>query len=56
MWLYRYRSIEQEFVESEGKDKWDGAELVWDRKTEGRFPEMKELVSRKRRDHTRMRV
>lgn len=30
---------------SKGKERWRGWELVWDRKIEGRFPEMKELVS-----------
>lgn len=48
VWLYLNRSIEQEFLDtaqSNGKkDLWDGAELVWDRKIEGGFPEMKELV------------
>lgn len=46
--MYRARTIEEEFEESEGRENWDGAELVWDRKIEGRFPEMKELVSRSR--------
>ncbi|KAL8293696.1 hypothetical protein RQP46_000397 [Phenoliferia psychrophenolica] len=43
VWLYRHRSIEDEFEQSEGKDAWRGAELVWDRKVEGTFPEMKVL-------------
>lgn len=30
---------------NKGKERWRGWELVWDRKIEGRFPEMKELVS-----------
>ncbi|GAA5885484.1 hypothetical protein JCM3774_003366 [Rhodotorula dairenensis] len=29
-----------------GKERWRGWELVWDRKIEGRFPEMKELKQR----------
>ncbi|KAM0753394.1 hypothetical protein T439DRAFT_324034 [Meredithblackwellia eburnea MCA 4105] len=46
VWLYRYRTIEQEFEESVGKESWDGAELVWDRKVEGGFPELKVLKQR----------
>lgn len=30
----------------QGRTAWNGAELVWDRKIEGGFPELKELVSR----------
>jgi predicted Rdx family selenoprotein len=29
-------------------ERWKGANLVWDRKIEGRFPEMKELKQRVR--------
>lgn len=29
---------------AKGKERWRGWQLVWDRKIEGRFPEMKELV------------
>ncbi|GJN92110.1 hypothetical protein Rhopal_005139-T1 [Rhodotorula paludigena] len=46
VWLLRYRSIEQEFEESLGKEKWNGWELVWDRKVEGGFPELKDLKQR----------
>lgn len=39
VWLYRQSDgREEEFA------SWGGAELVWDRKLEGGFPEMKELV------------
>jgi predicted Rdx family selenoprotein len=44
VWLYRTRSIEDEFEQTAGKEAWGGAELIWDRKVEGGFPEMKELV------------
>lgn len=40
VWLYRQKG-EGVVEEFEG---WGGAELVWDRKLEGGFPEMKELV------------
>lgn len=40
VWLYR----EADVVGERG-ERCKGAELVWDRKIEGRFPEMKELVS-----------
>lgn len=48
MWLYRHRTIEEEFEQSEGKESWAGAELVWDRKVEGGFPEMKALSESRR--------
>ncbi|GAA5909270.1 hypothetical protein JCM6882_003784 [Rhodosporidiobolus microsporus] len=47
VWLLRegYEGrVEQQ--RKEGKGKWAGWDLVWDRKVEGRFPEMKELKQR----------
>ncbi|BGP36355.1 hypothetical protein JCM10450v2_000254 [Rhodotorula kratochvilovae] len=48
VWLLRYRSIEEEFEDTvgKGKEKWNGWELVWDRKIEGGFPELKDLKQR----------
>ncbi|KAK4703058.1 selenoprotein W-related protein, partial [Phenoliferia sp. Uapishka_3] len=46
VWLYRSRTIEEEFEQTIGKEAWAGAELVWDRKVEGGFPEMKVLKQR----------
>ncbi|GAA5823387.1 hypothetical protein JCM3770_006848 [Rhodotorula araucariae] len=48
VWLLRYRSLEHEFEETvgKGKERWNGWELVWDRKIEGGFPELKELKQR----------
>ncbi|GAA5828239.1 hypothetical protein JCM11251_002652 [Rhodosporidiobolus azoricus] len=47
VWLlrdgYEARKAEQR---RKGKERWNGWELVWDRKVEGRFPEMKELKQR----------
>lgn len=43
VWLYRKRSLEQEFEDTLGRENWDGAELVWDRKAEGGFPELRVL-------------
>jgi predicted Rdx family selenoprotein len=38
------RDTAQRDEQGKGKEKWRGWELVWDRKIEGGFPEMKELV------------
>ncbi|TNY23186.1 Rdx family-domain-containing protein [Rhodotorula diobovata] len=45
VWLLRYRSLEQEYDDTvgKGKERWNGWELVWDRKIERGFPEMKDL-------------
>lgn len=43
VWLYRAKT-ENSAQGGEVFESWDGAELVWDRKLEGGFPEMKELV------------
>lgn len=43
VWLYRSRTIEEEFEQTEGKEAWGSGELVWDRKVEGSFPELKIL-------------
>ncbi|GAA6002795.1 hypothetical protein JCM10207_007686 [Rhodosporidiobolus poonsookiae] len=43
VWLLRKES---ERTVEEGKEKWRGWDLAWDRKVEGRFPEMKELKQR----------
>lgn len=46
MWLYRHKSLEAEYEAAVGQpESWDGWDLVWDRKVEGGFPEMKALVS-----------
>lgn len=47
VWLYRHQSLEDEYETAAGQpESWDGWDLVWDRKVEGGFPEMKVLVSR----------
>lgn len=44
VWLLRHAA--QRDAQGKEKAKWRGWELVWDRKIEGGFPEMKELVRR----------
>ncbi|BGP28537.1 hypothetical protein JCM10296v2_000273 [Rhodotorula toruloides] len=44
VWLLRDAAQRDE--QRKGKEKWRGWELVWDRKIEGGFPEMKELKQR----------
>ncbi|GAA5981429.1 hypothetical protein JCM10908_004106 [Rhodotorula pacifica] len=49
VWLLLGEGAEAEgpyTAEGEGKERWRGWELVWDRKIEGGFPEMKELKQR----------
>lgn len=45
VWLWRGISLEEEH-DRLGKNSWGAADLVWDRKVEGGFPELKALKQR----------